>query len=288
MTLASQSTSPVLTQQPGQRSVPVLETERLVLRPPHRGDVKAIVRLVNDRRVAENTARIPHPYGVDDAERFLAGINRQDGEATFAITRGGDVIGVCGVEPRENSREIGYWLGALYWGRGYATEAVRAVIDHAFGCSAMTCCKPVRGSATRRRGGCLRNADSSGPASVSTVSAPSTRPRRSHASVLIAVYGRRSRLGVGLEKWRDRRGAKGTNLLRGALSGGEKRRELVDQCLPERPLWVRWRRMVHQLPALDQDSGMIERVFEVRTGMQALAKEGIAEIGPVAFGGAAE
>jgi RimJ/RimL family protein N-acetyltransferase len=133
MTLASQSTTPVLTQQPEQRSVPVLETERLVLRAPLRGDVKAIVRLVNDRRVAENTAHIPHPYGVDDAERFLAGINRQDGEATFAITRDGDVIGICGVEPRENSREIGYWLGALYWGRGYATEAVRAVIDHAFG-----------------------------------------------------------------------------------------------------------------------------------------------------------
>ena len=133
MTLISQSTTPALAQQPGQRSVPVLETERLVLRAPHRGDVKAIVRLVNDRRVAENTARIPHPYGVDDAEGFLAGINRQDGEATFAITRGGDVIGICGVEPRESSREIGYWLGALYWGRGYATEAVRAVIDHAFG-----------------------------------------------------------------------------------------------------------------------------------------------------------
>ena len=133
MTLASQSAKPVLAQQPEQRSVPVLETERLVLRAPRRGDVKAIVRLVNDRRVAENTARIPHPYGVDDAERFIAAVNRQDGEATFAISRGGDVIGICGVEPRENAPEIGYWLGAPYWGRGYATEAVRAVIDHAFG-----------------------------------------------------------------------------------------------------------------------------------------------------------
>jgi RimJ/RimL family protein N-acetyltransferase len=133
MTLASQSTPPVLAQQPEQRSVPVLATERLVLRAPHDGDVKAIVCLVNDRRVAENTARIPYPYGADDAERFLAAINRQDGEATFAIIRGSDLIGICSVEPRENSPEIGYWLGALHWGSGYATEAVRAVIDHAFG-----------------------------------------------------------------------------------------------------------------------------------------------------------
>ncbi len=111
----------------------MLETERLVLRAPQRADVKAIVRLVNDRRVAENTARIPHPYGIDDAERFIAAVNRQDGEATFAVIHGGDLIGVCGVEPGDNAPEIGYWLGAPYWGRGYATEAVRAVIDHAFG-----------------------------------------------------------------------------------------------------------------------------------------------------------
>jgi RimJ/RimL family protein N-acetyltransferase len=130
MTLASQTAKPVPAQQ---RGLPALETERLVLRAPRRGDIKAIVRLVNDRRVAENTARIPYPYGADHAEDFIAAINRQDGEATFAITRGGDLIGVCGVEPRESAPEIGYWLGAPYWGRGYATEAVRAVIDHAFG-----------------------------------------------------------------------------------------------------------------------------------------------------------
>ena len=99
MTLATQPPEQVL--RPDERGVPVLETERLVLRAPRRGDVKAIVRLVNDRRIAENTARIPHPYGIDDAERFIAAVNRQDGEATFVITLGGELIGVCGVEPRE-------------------------------------------------------------------------------------------------------------------------------------------------------------------------------------------
>ena len=103
-----------------------------MLRAPRLADVKAIVRLVGDRRIAENTARIPHPYGADDAEQFLANVNRREGEATFAIVLKGELIGMCGVELREGAAEIGYWLGVPYWNHGYATEAVRAVIDHAF------------------------------------------------------------------------------------------------------------------------------------------------------------
>ncbi len=112
---------------------PVLETERLTLRAPRHGDVKAIAQIVNDRRIAENTARLPHPYGVDDAQTFVNAVNRRDGEATFVVMLDESVIGVCGVDPRDDGLELGYWLGAAYWGRGYATEAVRAVIDHAFG-----------------------------------------------------------------------------------------------------------------------------------------------------------
>ncbi len=45
------------------RSIPVLETKRLVLRAARLEDAKAVAALANDRRIAENTARIPHPYG---------------------------------------------------------------------------------------------------------------------------------------------------------------------------------------------------------------------------------
>jgi RimJ/RimL family protein N-acetyltransferase len=129
MTLSTQS----LPQRVLERCIPILETERLALRAPRLADGKAIARLVNDRRIAENTARIPHPYGVADAEQFLAAVNRQEGEATFAIMLKGEIIGMCGIESREAAAELGYWLGVPYWNRGYATEAVRAVIDHAFG-----------------------------------------------------------------------------------------------------------------------------------------------------------
>ena len=115
-----------------EHSISVLKTERLTLRALGPADAKAIALLANDRRIAVNTARIPHPYGVADAEQFLATTNKRDGELCLAITLDGTLIGGCGLHPRDGGPEIGYWLGVPYWGQGFATEAVRAVIKHAF------------------------------------------------------------------------------------------------------------------------------------------------------------
>jgi RimJ/RimL family protein N-acetyltransferase len=115
-------------------SMPVLETERLVLRAPRLEDVKAMAALANDRRIAENTRRLPHPYTVADAEQFVHWVNSGVGEMALVITLPDDtLIGAVGLGMLEGPvPEIGYWLGAAYWGRGYATESVRAVIDYAF------------------------------------------------------------------------------------------------------------------------------------------------------------
>ena len=116
-----------------ERSIPVLETKRLVLRAPTLKDAKAVAVLANDRRIAENTARIPHPYKLTDAESFIAGANKADGETVFLIVRNGTIMGACGVAVADpNAPELGYWLGVPYWGEGFATEALHAVIDFAF------------------------------------------------------------------------------------------------------------------------------------------------------------
>src|SRR5215471_12356047 len=119
----------------GERSVRVLATERLILRAPCFEDARMIAALVNDRRIAENTLRIPHPYGLADAQSFITAANTAASEIVFLTARrGGAVIGACGIAQfGEEPPEIGYWLGVPFWGQGYATEAARAVIDHAFG-----------------------------------------------------------------------------------------------------------------------------------------------------------
>lgn len=118
-------------------SIPVLETERLILRAPKLEDAKHVAALANDRRIAENTRRIPHPYSRQDAEDFIAAVNlpaADKGEIAFLMTtHDGLPVGACGIGTQDdNLPEIGYWLGVKFWGRGYATEAVRALIDFAF------------------------------------------------------------------------------------------------------------------------------------------------------------
>jgi len=114
-------------------SIPVLETKRLALRAARLEDAKAVAALANDRRIAENTARIPYPYKLADAEQFIAGANKK-GEAAYLITlRDGTIIGACGLMFHyDDTPEIGYWLGVPYWNKGYATEALHALIDYAF------------------------------------------------------------------------------------------------------------------------------------------------------------
>ena len=117
-----------------ERSIPVLETKRLVLRAPRLEDAKAVAALANDRRIAENTARIPHPYKLSDAKNFIGGANKAEREAVFLITAcDGTIVGACSVMTLErDTPELGYWLGVPYWGQGFATEALHAVIDYAF------------------------------------------------------------------------------------------------------------------------------------------------------------
>jgi RimJ/RimL family protein N-acetyltransferase len=112
----------------------VLETERLVLRAPRLDDAEAIATLINERRIAENLARVPHPYSLADAEGFIGWANKNDSEASFLITLPDDtIVGGCGVGVLSGTDpEIGYWLGVPYWGNGYATEVARALVDHAF------------------------------------------------------------------------------------------------------------------------------------------------------------
>jgi len=117
---------------------PTLTTERLILRPFVAEDAGAVQRLVSDIEIARNTLHIPHPYPEGGAAQWIAKhaeAYEKSTEIVFAIvTRDtNELAGAIGLVPKEHNRgEIGYWVGVPFWGRGYSTEATRAIIRYAF------------------------------------------------------------------------------------------------------------------------------------------------------------
>lgn len=115
------------------RSGDIMFTSRLMLRDPVMDDAAIFVRLLDNFRVSGMTSRIPHPYTLADAEAFVAWAAA--GNARAMVLRDRDEpIGCIGVETKADSGppELGYWLGEPCWGRGYATEAARAMLAAAF------------------------------------------------------------------------------------------------------------------------------------------------------------
>jgi RimJ/RimL family protein N-acetyltransferase len=119
---------------------PVLETERLILRPFTLADAPAVQRLVGDRDIASTTLSIPHPYENGMAEEWI-GTQEQKfelGESVgFAIVHGKEsnligAIDLWAINRQHEKAEIGYWIGRPYWNQGYCTEAARAVLRYGF------------------------------------------------------------------------------------------------------------------------------------------------------------
>lgn len=116
-------------------TAPTLETARLKMRPYTEADIAELLPLIGTREVAATTLRIAHPYTEQDAKDFLK-LAEEPGRLWLAATLRGDgrQIGGIGlrVDEQHQHAELGYWLGAPYWGQGYATEAAREMLRYGF------------------------------------------------------------------------------------------------------------------------------------------------------------
>ncbi|MDF2639332.1 MAG: N-acetyltransferase [Novosphingobium lindaniclasticum] len=108
-----------------------VRSERLFLRPGWPEDQNEFLALIDDESVVRNLTRAPWPYSSNDARRFLEA--PQDMLLPrFLITEPGEhgtrIVGCIGFSRVDGEVNLGYWIGREHWGRGFASEAVRAVL----------------------------------------------------------------------------------------------------------------------------------------------------------------
>ena len=116
-----------------------IRSQNLFLRPAWAEDWRAILAGAGDEAVARNLAAVPWPYGEAEA-RWFASQPQDQRHPHFLITlpsgRGADcpsgaLVGCMGLPQRpegDGAAEFGYWIARAHWGRGYATEAGRALL----------------------------------------------------------------------------------------------------------------------------------------------------------------
>lgn len=141
----STSTEPSSTPLPA----PILVLPNITIRPLHPSDAPSMSKHGNDPDISKymrNT--FPSPYELHHAVSFLANVGLTQTHPSssssssaddpkpvlkhYALCRGSDgaYMGAIGLMPQTDNEartfELGYWIGKEFWGKGYATEAVRA------------------------------------------------------------------------------------------------------------------------------------------------------------------
>ena len=130
----SPATEPAFPEHLKMPPTPVLETERLILRPPRESDTPVVQRRFPQWEIVRYLhAEVPWPYPENGAAEHAARMRRDMAtreKSHWAITlRGGgdELIGLIGLwKGGEEARDQrGFWLDTAYWGQGLMTEGRR-------------------------------------------------------------------------------------------------------------------------------------------------------------------
>ncbi|MFB3820056.1 MAG: GNAT family N-acetyltransferase [Candidatus Methylomirabilales bacterium] len=111
----------------------LLHSDRLTLRPLRLEDAPEFVRLLGeDYEAVSMMSHMPWPCTEQAAQGWIL-MGFHSGARVFAILQREDgcFVGAVGFGGSPVRPAVGYWVGRPYWSRGYATEALRLVLDYA-------------------------------------------------------------------------------------------------------------------------------------------------------------
>ncbi|MDE6575845.1 MAG: GNAT family N-acetyltransferase [Opitutales bacterium] len=117
---------------------PILYSERLALCPIQKEDAERITELLSDYETVYMMTYAPWPYTLADSQQWIDYVHwlcsENKGRFWGIYDSDGVFIGTIGMSlyPEHDRGELHYWLGRLYWGKGYGTEAAKRAIRYAF------------------------------------------------------------------------------------------------------------------------------------------------------------
>ena len=117
----------------------ILQTERLILRPWYETDAESLFEYAADEHVGPSAGWPPHT-SVENSREVIRTVLSEPETYAVCLKEDNRAIGSIGLmigrqsnlDLTENEGEIGYWIGATFWGRGLIPEAARELIRHAF------------------------------------------------------------------------------------------------------------------------------------------------------------
>lgn len=119
--------------------MPKIQTERLILRQWNITDATALYKYAKEPEIGENAGWTPHK-SVDESRQIIKTVFAKPKIYAMVLKDTDQPIGCIGLmfgkdtfeNLPEGEAEIGFWIGKPFWGKGFTTEAAKALIAHAF------------------------------------------------------------------------------------------------------------------------------------------------------------
>lgn len=113
-----------------------IDTDRLILRPTLMRDAEDIFEYASANNVGVHAGWKQHET-IEETKQIIETVFSEDNVFALVLKESNKVIGSIGLiaDPKrayDRVRMIGYALGEAYWGRGYMSEAAKAMVDYGF------------------------------------------------------------------------------------------------------------------------------------------------------------
>jgi len=117
----------------------IIKLKDFILRPFKKGDEKSLRKNINNKKIYQNTFRIPYPYTLKNAKEWIVKDlknqkKKKPKEINFVIDINNEVVGSISLDEiiEKHKAKIGYWLSEKHWRKGIMSKAVKLVTGFGF------------------------------------------------------------------------------------------------------------------------------------------------------------